>query len=400
MKCEPELGERLRASYEAVVPGYHLNKRHWITVTLGGDVPDAMARDLDRGQLRPRPPGKTPAMTIGPPRARAFPHRLAGHCGSGALRDLLEHHGLDYGRGPLSEGAVFGLAGGLGFLYLEVPQMTPPVYLVGRTAGLERDVAAHLGLGLEVRETDDPDEGWRWVRAEIDAGSPPMVWADIAELEYLRVRMANTRHDIVVVDYDDDEQVAFIADNDRDELQRCSYASLAAARSSTRLPGPEPPRHVRLRRGRSGCASPSEAVAAALDRAVANMRGGGELLGELPGGAGLEGVDDFAASYPAWPERFGEQLDRALSGLRVFIVKAGHRRGDVPLAPRRVPARHGRPARRRRASRDAAGVYDELARRVGRARRRAPSAATTPPARRSSRASPSSSTPASPRWRA
>ena len=40
----------------------------------------------------------------------AFPHQLAGHCGSGALRDLLEFHGLDFGRGPLSEGAAFGLA--------------------------------------------------------------------------------------------------------------------------------------------------------------------------------------------------------------------------------------------------------------------------------------------------
>lgn len=80
-----------------------------------------------------------------------FPHRRAGHCGSGALRDLLEYHRLDDGRGPLSEGAVFGLAGGLGFLFLELPAMSPPVYLVGRTADLERDVSDHLGIGLETR---------------------------------------------------------------------------------------------------------------------------------------------------------------------------------------------------------------------------------------------------------
>ena len=260
-------------------------------------------------------------MSIGSPR-RSFPHRRAGHCGSGALRDLLEFHELDYGRGPLSEGAVFGLAGGLGFLFLELPQMRPPVYLVGRTSGLERDVADHLGLGLEFRETDDPDEGWRWVRDEIDAGRPPMVWADIAELEYLRVKMTNTRHDIVVVDYDDDEQVVLIADNDRDELQRCSYASLAAARSSQGFPGPN--RHgtfvyewpERLR-------DPEEAVAAGLDRAIANMRDGGATLADLPGGSGLAGVDAFAASYPQWPDRFGDKLTAALSGLRVFIVKAG-----------------------------------------------------------------------------
>jgi predicted DNA-binding protein (MmcQ/YjbR family) len=46
LKCEPELSELLRAGHEAIAPGYHLNKRHWITVTLGGDAPDALVRDL------------------------------------------------------------------------------------------------------------------------------------------------------------------------------------------------------------------------------------------------------------------------------------------------------------------------------------------------------------------
>jgi predicted DNA-binding protein (MmcQ/YjbR family) len=46
LKCEPELGELLRAGHEAIVPGYHLNKRHWVTVTLGGDAPDGLVRDM------------------------------------------------------------------------------------------------------------------------------------------------------------------------------------------------------------------------------------------------------------------------------------------------------------------------------------------------------------------
>lgn len=36
LKCEPELATVLRETHEAVAPGYHLNKRHWVTVTLGG----------------------------------------------------------------------------------------------------------------------------------------------------------------------------------------------------------------------------------------------------------------------------------------------------------------------------------------------------------------------------
>ena len=38
LKCDPDEAEALRAAYPAVQPGYHLNKRHWITVTLDGTI--------------------------------------------------------------------------------------------------------------------------------------------------------------------------------------------------------------------------------------------------------------------------------------------------------------------------------------------------------------------------
>jgi predicted DNA-binding protein (MmcQ/YjbR family) len=46
VKCDPDIGEALREQYESIVPGYHLNKRHWITITLGREVPDARVREL------------------------------------------------------------------------------------------------------------------------------------------------------------------------------------------------------------------------------------------------------------------------------------------------------------------------------------------------------------------
>ena len=39
LKCDPDLAEDLRAKYEAVIPGYHLNKKHWNTVYLERDLP-------------------------------------------------------------------------------------------------------------------------------------------------------------------------------------------------------------------------------------------------------------------------------------------------------------------------------------------------------------------------
>jgi hypothetical protein len=252
----------------------------------------------------------------------AFPHRLAGHCGSGALRDLLELHELDYGDGPLSEGFAFGLGGGVGFLYVELPGTPTPAYLVGRTADLETDVTRTLEIGLDIRETDDPAEGWAWVKDAIDSGHPPMVWADIAELEYLRVKMTNTRHDIVIAGYDEDEQIAWVADNDREELQRCSLDSLARARSSNGFPGPN--RHrVFLYDWPRQLRPPHDAIRAALQITLDNMNGGGTRLGQLAGMTGLEGVDAFCTAYPQWPERFGDELETALDLLSALIVKAG-----------------------------------------------------------------------------
>lgn len=46
LKCEPELAAQLRSDYEAIVPGYHLNKKHWLTITLGGDADDGLVAGL------------------------------------------------------------------------------------------------------------------------------------------------------------------------------------------------------------------------------------------------------------------------------------------------------------------------------------------------------------------
>jgi predicted DNA-binding protein (MmcQ/YjbR family) len=46
VKCEPLLAEQLREAHEAVAPGYHLNKRHWNTVTIDGSLADQTIRDM------------------------------------------------------------------------------------------------------------------------------------------------------------------------------------------------------------------------------------------------------------------------------------------------------------------------------------------------------------------
>ena len=49
LKVRPERGDELRAVHDAIVPGYHLNKRHWVTLTLDGRLPGDLLHELLAG---------------------------------------------------------------------------------------------------------------------------------------------------------------------------------------------------------------------------------------------------------------------------------------------------------------------------------------------------------------
>ena len=48
LKCDPTLSKVLREKYETVMEGYHLNKKHWITVVLTGQLSWDEVQDLIR----------------------------------------------------------------------------------------------------------------------------------------------------------------------------------------------------------------------------------------------------------------------------------------------------------------------------------------------------------------
>lgn len=41
VKCDPEKAIELRENYQAVKPGYHMNKKHWNTISIHLDMPDS-----------------------------------------------------------------------------------------------------------------------------------------------------------------------------------------------------------------------------------------------------------------------------------------------------------------------------------------------------------------------
>ncbi len=52
LKCLPADGEVIISQYESVTPGYYMNKKHWITISLTGELPEEMIAGLADGSYK------------------------------------------------------------------------------------------------------------------------------------------------------------------------------------------------------------------------------------------------------------------------------------------------------------------------------------------------------------
>ena len=52
LKCDPAEAEQLRMVFDAVLPGYHMNKKHWNTLRLNNTVPEQeIKRQIDQSRF-------------------------------------------------------------------------------------------------------------------------------------------------------------------------------------------------------------------------------------------------------------------------------------------------------------------------------------------------------------
>jgi len=247
-----------------------------------------------------------------------FRHRVAAHCASGALRDLLEHHRVSYSPEPLSEGAIFGLSGALD-LHL---RLDAEVELDGRAPSLEIDLCRNLGLRAQWCATDDSGNGWEQLRRELDAGNPTLLRADVGELDYHDDPRHDTRHAIVATSCDVQAGVVWVADGHFADPQRCTLSSLAAARASRGWP--EPARHGLLRlRHPDRLADPRSAAGAALARVVRSMRRPARDGHSYERG-GLAAIDALAGAWAQLPELAGPRLGDTLAELSFRVRDGGN----------------------------------------------------------------------------
>ena len=151
----------------------------------------------------------------------------AGHCGSGAMRNLVYHYcGLE-----LDEGVVFGLGSGLDAMYFSYPAASPPFMFFGRGGSMEVDFAENLGLDYTEQVQPDNDLAWQEVREEVLAGRPTMLSGDILYLDYREYKVHFPAHRFVLLGFDEEKGETYIADRLRPETETCSMGALRTSRN-------------------------------------------------------------------------------------------------------------------------------------------------------------------------
>ncbi|MFN2377565.1 MAG: BtrH N-terminal domain-containing protein, partial [Candidatus Binatia bacterium] len=232
------------------------------------------------------------------------------HCGSTAMRNLLFHY-CDL---ELSEGEVFGLGSGIDFVLLESDVYQPGVMLFGRGATMEADLGDALGVDYREEVEADNTAAWDVVREEVLAGRPTMLSGDALYLDYRDFKVHFPAHRFVLLGFDDDAGLAYVADRIVPETQACSYAALAKSRN--------PPDFISTfnlwgkfgTAGGAGAArSVEEAMHVAIARASRRMLGDAAAASSSPasplssGGlsqsSGVAGLDTFVRRLPHWAAR-------------------------------------------------------------------------------------------------
>ncbi|MEU8222402.1 BtrH N-terminal domain-containing protein [Kribbella sp. NPDC048915] len=231
------------------------------------------------------------------------------HCETTALGVLLRHQGIE-----LSEAMIFGLGSGLSFVYWDSKSFDFP-FLGGRVKPFElaRNLAARLGLELDVRETSSPAKAWANVAASVDAGTPVGLQLDSYYLDYFTSKVHFGGHIVAMIGYD--ANVARLADTRaQGGAVTTSLAGLAAARAAR---GPMTARH------RSFTITAPHGLPPVEERVVPAIIACAQAFLHPPiANLGYRGIEKASKLVPTWIERSTDP-QRDLPQAALLMEKAG-----------------------------------------------------------------------------
>lgn len=158
-------------------------------------------------------------------------HRPGRHCGSSAIRDLLEFHGV-----VMSEACCFGLGAGLGITYVEIPGSGTPFIVHVRSMGFEEKVFNTLGVPFSWSSYSDKPSASADLYQALQENRPSLLLTDIYHLPYFGSSTHFPGHAIVAWLRDEERDDVLVSDTEQPALIAVPAASLADARFSTAPP--------------------------------------------------------------------------------------------------------------------------------------------------------------------
>jgi len=280
------------------------------------------------------------------PFVQGYEHLPGHHCGSTAIRNLLNFHGI-----RISEEMAFGLGAGACFYYVTIEGTSPTRWFNGRTARLEESFRDLTGAALDLRTFEDGDgDAWAAARAEVDAGHPALLLTDLYYLDHYGNSAHFPGHAVVLAGYDG--EVAHLSDTGFEGLQTTQLENLARARAS-KHPAYPLEGHMFTVSGEIQFEQLQAAIPAAIERAARAM-----VEPEFREFSGLDAVRRLAEEAGCWPETAEDWQWCARFGYQVI-----ERRGTGGGAFRLMYSRFLGEARRPEASlaADAAARWTDLA---------------------------------------
>jgi hypothetical protein len=218
-----------------------------------------------------------------------YRHVPGNHCGSTALRNLLEYHGLE-----MTEAMAFGLGAGACFYFVPMDGASPSRFTNGRTSRLEEQFVELTGAPLELRTFESPDESWSAAQQAVKEARPALLLSDLYYLDHYGKSAHFPGHAVVLAGFDD--EVAYLSDTAFEELQTTRLENLARARHAQHPAFPLAGHMFTVADGLDGF-DPREVIPAAVARCAERM-----IEPPLGDYEGLPGLRQFTAEVGSWPE--------------------------------------------------------------------------------------------------
>lgn len=152
-------------------------------------------------------------------------HVPGKHCGSTALRDLVNYYGFGW-----NESLCFGLGAGLGIWYLQEVKNAPSRLVHVRSHDLEAQFFKHIDHEFAWETFSNPEQGDQVLQAHLLDKRPALIQTDIYYLPYFHSKTHFPGHAIVVWGYDEQTRSYQVSDTERPGLIEVPARDLTSAR--------------------------------------------------------------------------------------------------------------------------------------------------------------------------